>query len=159
VAALGVLDPVRPVRAADDPAPEVRAAYAATATEAELRVLVGDREPEVRAAALAALAGRRRAADPDGAGPASRAHEIATRAARDPAAAVRRAAVALLDDIEALARLARDDSPEVATDALVRLTALRGRAAATPPLLDQLTAAPAGSPERVRIALAWLLAS
>jgi len=44
--------------------------------------------------------------------------------------------------------VARDDSPEVATAALVALTALHGRAALTAPLLDQLVAAPAGSPER-----------
>jgi len=35
---------------------------------------------------------------------------------------------------------------------------LHGRAAVTSPLLDRLAAAPVGSPERARIALAWLLA-
>jgi hypothetical protein len=81
------------------------------------------------------------------------------RAAGDASAAVRRAAVTVLADADALARLARDDSPDVATAALVRLTALRTRATVTPQLLDQLAAAPPGSPERARIALAWLLAS
>jgi hypothetical protein len=81
------------------------------------------------------------------------------RAAGDPAAAVRRAAIALLGDADALERLARDDSPEVATAALVRLTELRGRAAMTSQLLERIAGAPAGSPERARIALAWLLAS
>ncbi|MBA3461885.1 MAG: hypothetical protein H0T46_18130, partial [Deltaproteobacteria bacterium] len=49
-------------------------------------------------------------------------------------------------------------SPAVATEALVALAQRRGRAAMTGPLLTQLAAAPAGSAERVRIALAWLLA-
>jgi len=145
VAAIGVLDPGHPVHAADDPAPEVRAASAVAATEAELRALAVDREPEVRATALAAL-GRR-------------APELAARAAADPSAVVRRAASAVLDDVDLLARLARDDSPEVATAALVHLTALHGRAGRTSQLVDQLAAAPAGSTERARIALAWLLAS
>jgi hypothetical protein len=72
---------------------------------------------------------------------------------------VRRAAITALDDPPVLAQLARDDSPEVASAALVRLTALRGRAALTSQLLEELAAAPAGSSERARIALAWLLAS
>lgn len=144
VAAVGVLDPAHPVHAADDPAPEVRAAFAATATSAELLALVVDREPDVRAAALAALG--------------DRAHDVAVHAAEDPSAAVRRVAAPMIEDAELLARLAGDDSPEVATAALVRLTALHGRAAVSSPLLDRLAAAPAGSPERARIALAWLLA-
>jgi len=144
VAAVGVLDPAHPVHAADDPSPEVRAAFAATATEAELLALVADREPDVRAAGLAALG--------------DRAHDVATHAAEDPSAAVRRVAIDMIDDAELLARLAGDASPEVATAALVRLTALHGRAAVTSQLLDRLAAAPAGSIERARIALAWLLA-
>jgi len=55
VAAIGRLDPAHRVRAAGDPAPEVRTAFAATASEPELQVLAGDPAPEVRAAALAAL--------------------------------------------------------------------------------------------------------
>jgi HEAT repeat protein len=150
VAAIGVLDPAHPVHAAEDPAPEVRAAFAATATEAELGALIADREPEVRAAGLAGLA----ALAPLG----GRARDAAARAAGDPSSAVRRVATAVLDDAELLARLAGDDSPEVATAALVRLAALHGRAALTPQLLERLAAAPAGSTERSRIALAWLLA-
>jgi HEAT repeat protein len=144
VAALGALDPAHPVRAADDPAPEVRAAFAATATETELHALLADRDPDVRAAALTALG--------------DRAHDVAAHAARDPSATVRCAAIAILDDADALAPLTRDDSPEVATAALVRLTQLGGRAALMPQLLDRIAAAPAGSTERARIALAWLLA-
>jgi HEAT repeat protein len=144
VAALGVLDPTHPVHAIDDPAPEVRAAFAPSATAAELRTLAGDRDPDVRAAALTALG--------------DRAGELAMRAAGDPSPTVRRAAILVLHDRATLTQLARDDSPEVATAALIRATMLRGRAAAISPLLDQLAAAPAGSPERARIALAWLLA-
>lgn len=144
VAAIGALDPAHPVRAADDPAAEVRAAFAATATEAELRALAADREPEVRATALTVLG--------------DRARDLAARAVVDRSAAVRRAAAGVLDNAELLARLSRDDSPEVATAALVKLTALHGRTALTSQLLGQLAAAPAGSTERARIALAWLLA-
>src|SRR5439155_1773167 len=43
VTALGLLDPAHAVHAIDDLAPEVRAAFAASATEAELRLLVADR--------------------------------------------------------------------------------------------------------------------
>jgi HEAT repeat protein len=133
------------VRAAGDPAPEVRAAFAAAASEPELTALVADPAPEVRAAALVALG--------------ERAGEIALRAAGDPSAVVRGAAAAVLADPAALSQLAGDDSPEVATAALVRRTALAGRARATPQLLERLAEAPPASPERARIALAWLLAS
>lgn len=145
VAAVAALDPAHPVRAADDPAPEVRAAFAAAATELELAALAADPAPEVRAAALTALG--------------DRAGDAALRAAGDPSPVVRTAALALIADRDALARLASDDSPEVATAALIRLTALRGRAAATSQLLDRLAEAPPAGPERARIALAWLLAS
>ena len=145
VAAVAALDPAHPVRAADDPAPEVRAAAAPVASEPELVALLGDPAPEVRAAALRALG--------------DRAGEAARRAAVDPAPVVRSAAIVAIADPDALSRLAADDSPEVATAALIRLTALRGRAAATSPLLDRLAEAPPASPERARIALAWLLAS
>jgi HEAT repeat protein len=148
IAALGRLDPAHTVRAGADPAPEVRAAFAAAASELELRALAVDPEPEVRAAALAAL------------GEGDRAHELAVRAAADPAPIVRLAAVgALARDTDLLGQLARDASPEVALAALVQLASVRGRAAMTAPLLGQLVAAPAGSAERARIALAWLLAS
>jgi HEAT repeat protein len=147
IAALAALDPAHPVRAVDDEAPEVRAAYAAAASLAELELLAADAAPEVRAAALAALADR--AGDPSAA---------ALHAAADPSPVVRGAAVAVLTSTDALTRLAGDDSPEVATAALVRLTTLRGRTAATPDLLARLAEAPPASLERVRIALAWLLA-
>jgi HEAT repeat protein len=138
-------DAVPEVRAAGDPAPEVRAAFAAAASEPELAALLADPAPEVRAAALIALG--------------ERAGEAAVRAAGDPSAVVRRAAAALTADPAALSQLAGDDSPEVATAALIRRTALAGRARATPQLLERLAEAPPASPERARIALAWLLAS
>jgi hypothetical protein len=58
-----------------------------------------------------------------------------------------------------LARLAAsDDSPVVRSEALVALAGRRGRAAAEAELLERLAAAPPASEERVRAALAWLLA-
>ena len=124
LAALARLSPgLRPrgLRVLDDPAAEVRAAGAAAATDAELRALAGDRDADVRAAALAGLGGR----DP----------ELALRAASDGAAQVRRAAAAALADDAALERLAHDDSPEVATAAQLRLAARRGHPAVTVPFL------------------------
>lgn len=144
VATLAVLDTARGLRAATDPSPEVRAAAIASATEAELRTMLADPDPDVRAAAVAALV--------------DRAPELLARAASDVAPQVRRAAITGLSDEEALTRLAADVAPEVATDALVALAQHRGRAAMTTPLLVQLASAPTGSAERVRIALAWLLA-
>jgi hypothetical protein len=152
VAALGQLDPAAPVRAAGDPAPEVRAAYAASATEPELRALLADRAPEVRAAGLDALGSRAAAAEP------AAIADAVLAAAADPSSVVRLAAIAALRDPEPLARLARDDSPDVASAALVRWASVIGRTGSTSQLLDQLAAAPAGGMERVRIALAWLLA-
>ncbi|MEO7097482.1 MAG: hypothetical protein ABI175_29745, partial [Polyangiales bacterium] len=142
VAALAVLD--RGIRAATDPAPEVRAAAIASATEAELRTLAADPDPDVRAAAVTALA--------------DKAPELVQRATADVAPQVRRAAVAALADDEVLGKLAADVAPDVATAALVERAQRRGRAAMTQPLLVQLAAAPTASAERVRIALSWLLA-
>ena len=159
VTALAALDPAHPARALDDPAPEVRAAFAQAASEADLRALIGDRAPEVRAAAITALGDRAIDKRSESGGEGPLLNDEVLRAAGDPAAAVRRAAIGLLRDADALDRLTRDDSPEVATAALVRLTELRGRAALTSQLLERIAGAPAGSPERARIALAWLLAS
>ncbi|MEO8704062.1 MAG: TonB C-terminal domain-containing protein [Kofleriaceae bacterium] len=144
IAALGYIEPGHRLRAADDPAPEVRAASVIGAPEPLLRTLVADPDPDVRAAALAALA--------------DRAPELVTRATADLAAPVRRVAIAALTDPAILERLAADDSPDVATAALVKLAAHRGRAAMATPLCNSFAAAPVNGPERVRIALAWLLA-
>jgi HEAT repeat protein len=144
IAALGIAEPAHKLRAITDPAPEIRLASIAGAGEADLRTLAGDADPDVRAAALSALG--------------DRAPDLATKAVTDLSAAVRRTAIATLADDAALERLANDASPDVATAAVVRLAARRGRASITSPMLATLQIAPAGSPVRVRIALAWLLA-
>ena len=158
LSAIVALDPSHLVSAAADPASEVRAAFATalasalpSEADADLRELIDDRDPDVRAAAWASLAAAPVA-------PADRAQRAA-HAAGDAAAQVRRAAIPAIDDDELLVHLAAsDDSPEVRTEALVALAGRRGRVAASSLLLDRLAASPAGSPERVRIALAWLLA-
>ena len=144
IAALGIADPNHRLRAFDDPSAEIRAASVVGAAEAALRTLAVDRDPEVRAAAVTALG--------------DRATDLATRAAGDLSAAVRKAAIAAISDDDLLARLATDDSPDVATTAMVKLVTRRGRATMTTPLLAAFLASPAKGPERVRIALAWLLA-
>jgi hypothetical protein len=142
IAALGVADPSHKLRAIDDPAPEVRVASVVGASEPELRTLAGDRDPDVRAAALASLGDH----DP----------ELVSRAASDLSAPVRKVAISVLANDGVLERMATDDSPEVATAALVKLASRRGRAAVTTALVGNL--ATANGTERVRIALAWLLA-
>jgi hypothetical protein len=144
IAALGVVEPGHKLRAVTDPATEVRVASVVGAGEADLRVLAVDADPDVRAAALTALG--------------DRAPELAAKGIVDLSAAVRKAAIATLASDEALERLANDASPDVATAAVVRLAARRGRALITGPMLASLKAMPAGSPARVRIGLAWLLA-
>lgn len=156
IGALQALDRDRAPRGLDDDAAEVRAAYAAaldgaSAHAGDLAALADDRDAEVRAAAWLAIA---RAAQP----PFDRA-ALAARAIADPAAAVRLAAAGVLADGEPLVRLAAaDDSPDVRTAALVRIAALRGRAVVTDDLLDRVARAMPASGERVRAALAWLLA-
>lgn len=144
VAALSIIEPRRVSRAASDPAPEVRAAAVGAATEAELRTLAEDPDPAVRAAALSAIG--------------ERTPELLARGAVDIAPQVRLAVIAGLTDELLLEKLGGDDSPEVATAAVVKLTTHRGRAAMATPLLTRLAAAPVGSAERVRIALGFLLA-
>lgn len=135
----------------DDAAPEVRAAYAQALppTHADVRVLLEDRDPDVRAAAWTTFVR----------GDATDKANLAAGAALDPAAQVRKAAVPAVDDDAALGKLATtDEAGDVRTEATVQLAMRRGRAAATDPLLDRMIAAPAGSSEHVRAALAWLLA-
>ena len=88
----------------------------------ELRTLVEDRDPEVRAAAwnsLVVLA----------AAPADRASSQSTRSAT-PRLRSALAALPAVDDEQALAEVAAsDDSPDVRTSAIVRLAGRRGRAA------------------------------
>ncbi len=144
VAALAVIDPRRVTRASTDAAPEVRAAAVAAASEAELRTLAEDPDPAVRAAALAAIG--------------ERTPELLARGAVDIAPQVRLAVIDGLTDEALLEKLGVDDSPEVATAAVVKLATHRGRTAMATPLLTRLAAAPPGSAERVRIALGFLLA-
>jgi hypothetical protein len=129
----------------------VRVAYAHATTSAdELLALIEDRDPDVRAAAWTALAAQ--PATPQRPG-------LAAAAAADPAAQVRLAAVAVIDDTDVLDRLARSDDDRAVRDAaLVRLAAHSGRAATANMLLEWLAEAQPGSAGRVRTALAWLLA-
>ena len=154
IGAIAAIDPQR-LQTVDDDAPQVRAAYARAlaaipARAAALHALTEDRDPDVRAAAWRALA-----ALPAGA----IAGADAARAAADTSPQVRLAVVPILADDPTLQRLVTDDAPELRTAALVRVVALRGRAASEAELLEHLAASPAASAERVRIALAWLLAS
>jgi HEAT repeat protein/TonB-like protein len=158
IAALAVLDPAR-LPAVGDDAALVRSAYAHAlaalpprSAEPALRALLDDRDPDVRAAAWSSLAALPADAVAD-------RDRLAQRAAEDSAPQVRVAALPALADDDSLARLAGDDAPEVRTAALVRIATRRGRAAMESQLLDRLAAAPPASAERVRIALAWLLAS
>jgi TonB family protein len=157
VAAIAHLDPDHLVNAIDDPSAEVRAAFAASLpmttrgdATALLERLIDDRDPDVRAAAWSAFAPHAKSA---------RKHQLAAHAAADSAPQVRRAALPAIDDDTVLMQLAtRDESPEVRTAALVELADRRGRAAIADTLLDRLAAATPASGERVRTALAWLLA-
>jgi TonB-like protein len=144
IAAINTVDAPHRERALDDTAREVRIAACIGAPESELRTLAADKDADVRAAAIAELG--------------DRAPDVTTRAAADPAPQVRRAAATVVADTDALAQLATDDSPDVAAAALVRIAAHRGRAALVTPLLNRLVQTPPASHERVRIALAWLLA-
>lgn len=158
LAAIVALDPTHVVSAADDPAAEVRAAFAtalATAlpseSETDLRTLIDDRDADVRAAAWASLVALA-AAPPD-------RTDLAAHAVHDTAPQVRLAALPALDVDDELVHLATsDDSPDVRTAATIQLAGRRGRAASEPVLLERLAVAPPASAERVRVALAWLLA-
>ncbi len=144
IAVLSIIEPRRVSRAASDPAPEVRAASVAAASAAELRTLAEDPAPAVRAAALSTIG--------------ERTPDLLARGAVDIAPQVRLVVIEGLSDEALLEKLAGDDSPEVATAAVVKLATRRGRTAMTTPLLTRLAAAPPGSAERVRIALGFLLA-
>ena len=144
ISALGILEPAHKLRAVGDPAPAIRLASVVGASDPELRSLAHDADPDVRSAALLALG--------------ERAPELAVTAAADLAAAVRRVAIVSITDDKLLEQLGNDASPEVATAALVRLAVRRGRPAITRQWLASLAASPSGSPARVRVALAWLVA-
>ncbi|HUS29556.1 MAG TPA: HEAT repeat domain-containing protein, partial [Kofleriaceae bacterium] len=134
----------------DDPASQVRAAYAAAVTPThDLSTLLADRDPDVRAAAWQTHA--------RGGAPTLKAE--AADAADDPSPFVRRALIPALDDDETISRLARADvDGDVRRDALVRWAERRGRASVADSLLTNFALAPPGSRDRVRTVLAWLLA-
>lgn len=173
-AAVGVLadvDARKPARVTDpriaaalrDPSPEVRAAAAWGVNADEIQTLLGDTDPEVRRRAMLVLS-----YVPGSVGSLAAMQELRPiderdqasirRAAEDEAAPVRIVAIStgLLEE-PTLEKLATDDAPEVASAALVVLVERRGRAATTSALLARI-ASGAGEHERVRIALAWLLA-
>ena len=143
--AVALVDPAHLDRGFEDPAAEVRAAYArASVDPVVLHALADDRDADVRAAAIASLVAARDPGEP---------------ALTDPAPQVRLAAIAGSHDDAGLRQLARsDDVPEVRTAALVRLARHLGRAAMTDELLGLLGLAQPESADRVRIARAWLLA-
>lgn len=163
------------VRAADrageleiDRSADVRSAYAqalaraaavtggesALDAETRIRVLLDDRDADVRAAAWRAWL-----TVPPGPSTHGDRARLALRASTDPAPQVRTASLVALDDDAALTRLATtDDDPETRTAALVALAGRSGRAATADLLLQRLADATPGSAERVRTALAWLLA-
>nr|MDQ3368436.1 HEAT repeat domain-containing protein [Myxococcota bacterium] len=112
--------------------------------EPELRRLVRDRDPDVRAAAITALG--------------DRAPALLAAAASDPASQVREAVVAIMIDPSVLAQLAHDADPAIATAAIVRSSAQRGRAALVLPTCEALGEGRLELAVRVRHALGWLLA-
>jgi HEAT repeat protein len=162
VAALVVLEPGRHVRAVGDASVEVRVAYASALATAisiagmpqpvvDLEALLEDRNGEVRAAAW-------RSYTVNAVAPPEQLAKLAARAMRDDNAGVRAVAASVVDDDAVLAHAAAsDDSPEVRTAALIAL-ARRNGVGIHDSLLEQLAAAPPASEERVRIALAGLLA-
>jgi len=163
--AIARLDWARLPDASGDRAAHVRAAYAhalwlaanaarwsdaVNSAATKLTALFEDRDPDVRAAAWTAYEGL----------PMRVAlFERAVHAARDSAPQVRRAVLPSLTDQKLLWQISvADDAPDVRTDALVRLARVATRESLGPELLERLAVAPAGSAERVRTALAWLLA-
>ena len=158
VRAIAHLDPDSLVSFADDRASEVRLAYAEVLALTgkrtiadELRKLIDDRDPDVRAAAWTTLVAQ--------APLFSDRATLAQRAATDSAPQVRRAALPALGNEDALLRLATlDDDSDVRTAAMVELASRRGRTGSAALLLERLADASPGSAERVRTALAWLVA-
>jgi hypothetical protein len=136
---------------ATDASADVRVAYASTLApnHPDLEKLLGDLDPEVRAAAWRTFV---KSDD-------IRKAKLAEYAVRDPAEQVRAAAVPALDDDSVVADLAKTDvSADVRTAALVEVVGRRGRAAIETELLKRFSEAAPDSAERVRTMLAWLLA-
>lgn len=159
VAALAALDPTRASKelpAIDrDRSPAVQAALATAwgtlpgpAAFARVAERAGHAQPIVRAAAIAALIAR----GDDASQEQLRAH------AGDPEPALRAQAVAALRDRAALEAVASDPDPSVRAAAAAQVIAVRGRADSLADVAAAIAASPPSSPERVRLAGAWLAA-
>jgi HEAT repeat protein len=159
VAALAALDRTRAAKElpalAGDKSASVQAALATAwgtipGPQAAARVvtLAAHEAPVVRASAVAALAARSDDAGQD-----------ALRAlAGDPEPALRALAVAALRDRAALEAAAGDPDPGVRVAAAAQVIAVRGRTDSVGDVASAIAAAPPSSPERVRLAGAWLAA-
>jgi len=144
-----------------------------TRLDGQLPKLVADADPAVRSAAVAALARRGdvtalRALLDDGDAGVRRTAALALalvdgpavrdRALRDPDARVRMVALEVRgDQALALKLLANDESPEVRTEVQVLHVANRGETLQSG--MVRLSGADAATLDRVRIAMAWLLAT
>ncbi len=159
VAALAALDPSRAGKelpaVAGDRSPAVAAALAGAwgplpgpAAFANLAALAGHEQPAVRAAAIAALAARGDDAS----------QERLRALAGDVEPALRAQAVAALHDRAALEAAATDPDPGVRVAAAGQVIAVRGRADSLIDVASAIAASPPSSPERVRLAGAWLAA-
>lgn len=150
VIATSLLEPAHLARAIDDPASEVRAAYARALEHADgwqtgLHALIEDRDAGVRAAAWRAYVIRGVPAD-------------VRPTLGDPSAEVRLAAVRAATDPEALGRLAHsDEAPAVRSAALEGLAHHIDRRAFLDLLLQEFPLAQPATADRVRMARAWLL--
>lgn len=140
---------------AGDRSPSVQAAMATAwslvpgpAASERLLALAGHEAPMVRAAVIAALASRRDAAS----------QERLRALAGDPEPALRALAVAALDDRAAVEAAATDPDPTVRAAAAARVVAVRGRADSLVDVTSAIVLSPPSSPERVRLAGAWLAA-
>ncbi|HVV84333.1 MAG TPA: HEAT repeat domain-containing protein, partial [Kofleriaceae bacterium] len=159
VAALSALDPARAAKeltaVAGDRSASVQAALATAwgglagpAAAAKLDELAGSDQPVVRASAIAALAAR-----------GDDASQTRLRAlAGDPEPALRAQAVSALHDRAALEAAADDPDPDVRAAAAAQVIAVRGRADSLADVASAVAASPPSSPERVRLAGAWLAA-
>jgi TonB family protein len=157
VVALAALDATRAGKElpalAGDRSPAVQAALAGAwgglpgpAAFARLGELAGHPQPVVRAAVIAALAAR---------GDDS-SQERLRALAGDPEPALRAQALSALRDRATLEAAANDPDPVVRAAAAARVVKVRGRADSLVDVASAIAASPPSSPERVRLAGAWL---
>ena len=159
VGALAALDRTRAIKElaalSGDRSASVQAAQAAAwstipgpQAQARLDALAAHELPVVRAAAIAALAARG-----DGA-----SQERLKVLAGDAEPALRAQAVRALLDRGALEAAAGDPDPGVRAAAAAQIIAVRGRADSLVDVAAAIAATPPSSPDRVRLAAAWLRA-